>query len=277
MLNQTIKAAKKMLPFDQVEMSSPFVLKDLKHDHKNARRRTDRSSRLIAESLKRYGAARSIVIDEENRILAGNGTIEGAKAAGIKNVRVIETDGSEIIAVRRTNLSEDEKIGLALADNRTSDLSEWDGAMLHQISEEHDISTWFDKEELDELFGIEETIDEDSPYTNKTTPPIYEPSGTQYKPEHLYDATKTNQLIAEIQIADIPDDIKAFLTLAAYRHTAFTYSKIADYYATAPKEIQSLFEDSALVIIDFDQAIQNGFVRLDERVEQAFKQDHPDA
>ena len=53
-------------------------------DHKNARKRTDRSASLIKESIDRYGAARSIVIDEDNRILAGNGTIEGAKAAGIK-------------------------------------------------------------------------------------------------------------------------------------------------------------------------------------------------
>ena len=96
-------------------------------DHKNARKRTDQSAKLIEESVKRsYGAARSIVIDEDNRILAGNGTIEGAKAAGLKNVRIIETDGTEVIAVRRTGLSEDEKVGLALADNRTSDLSDWD-------------------------------------------------------------------------------------------------------------------------------------------------------
>jgi DNA modification methylase len=124
-------------------------------DHKNARRRTDRSSQLIKESLQKYGAARSIVIDEENRILAGNGTIEGAKAAGIKNVRVIETDGSEVIAVRRTGLSEDEKVGLALADNRTADLSEWDQEMLHQLSEEHDISDWFTQEDLDELLSVD--------------------------------------------------------------------------------------------------------------------------
>ena len=118
-------------------------------DHKNARRHIDRSSQLIKESLQKYGAARSIVIDEENRILAGNGTIEGAKAAGIKNVRIIETDGNEVIAVKRIGLSEDEKVGLALADNRTADLSEWDAEMLHQLGEEHDIS-WFDQEDLDE-------------------------------------------------------------------------------------------------------------------------------
>ena len=65
-------------------------INDLQNDHKNARKRTDRSSKLIAESLSKFGAARSIVIDENNRILAGNGTIAGAKAAGIKNLKVIE-------------------------------------------------------------------------------------------------------------------------------------------------------------------------------------------
>jgi DNA modification methylase len=133
-------------------------IKDLKSDHKNARKRTDRSAKLIAESLQRYGAARSIVIDEDNRILAGNGTIEGAKAAGIKNIRVIETDGTEIIAVKRTGLSEDEKIGLALADNRTSDLSDWDKDMLQQLSAEHDLTPWFDADDLAEILGTVEQL-----------------------------------------------------------------------------------------------------------------------
>jgi len=133
-------------------------LKDLKHDHKNARKRTDRSASLIKESLERYGAARSIVIDEDNRILAGNGTIEGAKAAGIKNLRVIETDGTEIIAVKRTGLSEEEKVGLALADNRTSDLSDWDADMLKQLSEEQDITPWFEEDDLAEIIGEVEQL-----------------------------------------------------------------------------------------------------------------------
>ena len=128
-------------------------IKDLKPDHKNARKRTDRSAKLIAESLQRYGAARSIVIDEDGRILAGNGTVEGAKAAGISKLRVIETEGDELIAVRRIGLSEDEKVGLALADNRTSDLSDWDAEMLQQLSETHDITPWFEQEDLDALIG----------------------------------------------------------------------------------------------------------------------------
>lgn len=123
-------------------------IKDLKSDHKNARRRTDRSASLIAESLKRYGAARSIVIDEDGRILAGNGTVEGAKKAGIDKLRIIEAEGDELIAVRRAGLTEDQKVGLALADNRSSDLSEWDHDMLRQLSEEHDLTPWFEDDEL---------------------------------------------------------------------------------------------------------------------------------
>jgi 16S rRNA G966 N2-methylase RsmD len=133
-------------------------IKDLKPDHRNARKRTDRSASLIAESLKRFGAARSIVIDEDNRILAGNGTVEGAKAAGIQNIRVIETDGTEIIAVKRTGLSEDDKIGLALADNRTSDLSDWDKDMLQQLSAEHDLAPWFEPDDLAEIIGETEQL-----------------------------------------------------------------------------------------------------------------------
>ena len=134
-------------------------IQDLKSDHKNARKRTDRSSSLIKESLEKFGAARSIVIDEENRILAGNGTIEGAKAAGIKNLRVIETDGKEIIAVKRTGLTEEDKVGLALADNRTSDLSDWDIEMLKQLSEEQDLEPWFNEGDLAELIGQPEKIE----------------------------------------------------------------------------------------------------------------------
>ena len=126
---------------------------DLKQDPKNARKRTAQSAHLIKESLKSFGAARSIVIDEDGRVLAGNGTIEAANDLGITAVRVIETEGDEIIAVKRTGLDESEKVGLALADNRTSDLSEWDGLMLQQLSTEQDIKPWFSDDDILEILG----------------------------------------------------------------------------------------------------------------------------
>jgi len=133
-------------------------INDLQNDPKNARKRTDKSAKLIKQSLEQYGAARSIVIDENNRILAGNGTIAGAKAAGIKNLKIIESNGDEIIAVKRTGLSEEEKVGLAIADNRTGDLSEWDIDMLEQLSKEHDLNDFFDKKELDDILSKKEVI-----------------------------------------------------------------------------------------------------------------------
>ena len=160
-------------------------INELRSDHKNARRRTDRSSQLIKESLERYGAARSIVIDEENRILAGNGTIEGAKAAGIRNVRIIETDGQEVIAVRRTGLSEEQKVGLALADNRTADLSEWDQEMLHRLSEEHDIAPWFEQDDLDELLSVTE-LDPKEGNTDPDDCPEADPGAVITKPGDLW-------------------------------------------------------------------------------------------
>ena len=133
-------------------------INDLQNDPKNARKRTNRSAKLIKQSLEQYGAARSIVIDENNRILAGNGTIAGAKAAGIKNLKIIEADGDEIIAVKRSNLTEDQKVGLAIADNRTGDLSEWDIDMLEQLSKEHDLNDFFDKKELDDILSKKEVL-----------------------------------------------------------------------------------------------------------------------
>jgi 16S rRNA G966 N2-methylase RsmD len=144
-------------------------VKDLKSDHKNARRRTDRSASLIAESLKRFGAARSIVIDEDGRILAGNGTVEGAKKAGIDKLRIIEAEGDELIAVRRAGLSEDEKVGLALADNRSSDLSEWDHEMLRQLSEEHNLAPWFEDDEL--LAEVLDTVEGNTDPDDVPEPP----------------------------------------------------------------------------------------------------------
>jgi DNA modification methylase len=135
------------------------TLSDLKQDHKNARKRTQTSASLLQESLQRYGPARSIVIDEDNRILAGNGTVEAAINLGIDGLRIIDAAPDELIAVRRTGLSEDQKVGLALADNRTADLAEWDAEMLQQLSQEHDIAPWFQDDDVEALLEQVEKLD----------------------------------------------------------------------------------------------------------------------
>ena len=255
-------------------------INNLKSDHKNARKRTDRSAALIKESLERYGAARSIVIDEEGRILAGNGTVEGAKQAGIDNLRIIDTDGDEIIAVRRTGLTEDEKIGLALADNRSSDLSDWDPQMLSQLNQEHDISPWFDAEDLNEIVNDDsaarEAADADNPYTARIEVPPYEITGPKPELAQMYSDTKALELIQAIEQSSASDAEKLFLKAAAYRHVVFNFQQIAEFYAHSSAEIQELMENSALVIVDMDKAIVNGWTKLGEELSNAYLSEQDD-
>ena len=105
-------------------------LADLVPDPSNRRRHTPRNLGMVADALREVGAARSIVIDEDDVILAGNGVTEAAPQAGITKLRVIEAEGDEIIAVRRRGLTPDQKRALALYDNRTAELAEWNFELL---------------------------------------------------------------------------------------------------------------------------------------------------
>jgi ParB-like chromosome segregation protein Spo0J len=114
-------------------MKTPDHIKDLKPDPRNARKHNPRNIGMVEESLQEVGAARSIVIDENNVVLAGNGVIEAAGNAGITKLKVVDADGSTIIAVRRTGLTAKQKTRLALLDNRAAELAEWDAEVLAQL------------------------------------------------------------------------------------------------------------------------------------------------
>lgn len=112
------------------------TLADLTPQRRNARKRTPANLGMIEASLREVGAARSIVIDEDGQILAGNGTVEAAGICGMERVRVVDADGDEIIAVRRTGLTDRQKVRLALYDNRAAELAEWDTDVLAEIGAE---------------------------------------------------------------------------------------------------------------------------------------------
>ncbi len=130
------------------------TLADLKPDPRNARRHNPRNIGMIEKALNEVGAARSIVIDEDNVILAGNGVVEAAAQAGIERVRVVEADGNEIIAVKRSNLTPEQKQKLAIYDNRTAELAEWDTDVLGELAAEIDLGEMFSDVELAKL-GVE--------------------------------------------------------------------------------------------------------------------------
>ena len=105
------------------------TIKDLKFDDKNFNKHTEFGMGLLEKSLKQNGAGRSILLDKDNNIIAGNGVVEAAGQAGFEKVKIVESDGSEIIAVKRTDIRLNSKKGreMALADNATAKADlEWD-------------------------------------------------------------------------------------------------------------------------------------------------------
>ena len=82
----------------------------------------------------------------------------------------------------------------------------------------------------------------------------------------MLDSAKYKELICKIHLAKIDDEAKELLLTAAQRHVVFNYGNIAEYYAHAPKEVQKLMEESALVIVDLDSAIENGYVEMTKTI-----------
>lgn len=113
---------------------------DIKLDKRNYRKHSDKNKALIKKSLEECGAGRSILIDAEDEIIAGNGVYEQAKALNIP-VKIVETDGSELIAVKRTDLqtADIQRQRLAVMDNSANDTSEFDIVLLQEDFEVPDL------------------------------------------------------------------------------------------------------------------------------------------
>lgn len=125
-------------------------INELTQDQHNFNKGTAKGKKLMNKSLKELGAGRSILIDKHGNIIAGNKTQKAAIEAGIKKVRVVETTGDELVAVKRTDIDINTKKGreLALADNAASRLNlEWDEVELANAAAEYDIGVeeWLPK------------------------------------------------------------------------------------------------------------------------------------
>ena len=136
-------------------------IKDLKFDDKNFNKHTEFGMGLLEKSLNKFGAGRSILVDKDNNIIAGNGIVEAAANAGLTKTRVIETTGDELVVVKRTDVALDSAQGreMALADNATAQADlEWD---------EENLKSEFDDETLHEWavddFKPYKEIEEDEP------------------------------------------------------------------------------------------------------------------
>jgi hypothetical protein len=125
------------------------------------------------------------------------------------------------------------------------------------------------------LFGREFAPSQDEQkYSSKIEAPIYEPKNKKPHIIELVDKTKTHRLIREIDNSSLSYEEKNFLIDASRRHNVFNYEKIADYYAHSSQEMQELMERSGLVIIDFEKAIQYGYVKLCDEIRKQYLEEY---
>ena len=116
---------------------------DLKQDGNNYRKHSDTNKARIKKSIDEAGLGRSVVIDADGVLIAGNGVQQVVDPD--TPVRVIETDGTELVVVKRTDLHTDDprRKTLALADNATSDDVEWDTAAMEADGwDEDELQNW---------------------------------------------------------------------------------------------------------------------------------------
>ena len=123
------------------------------------------------------------------------------------------------------------------------------------------------------LFGDNKAKNEKyQSYNTKTLVPHYKPNVQKPHIDSLINIEKYSKLIRNINESNVSDEEKRFLKFAAARHIVFNYALIADYYANTNSEMQELMEQSALVILDIDDAIANGYVKLSKDIRNILEQ-----
>ena len=237
-------------------------VKELKAHPQNRNKHPQEQIERLAKILEYQGWRYPIKVSKRSGfITSGHGRLEAAKHLGLKEVPVSFQDYAD----------ESMEYADLQADNAIASWSELDLSAIN--ADIGDLGPDFDIDLLGiENFVIEpaDKVQDDDLYTMKVESPVYEPKGEKPKTSELYDLEKTMKLLSEIKGKDLKEDVRMFLEFAAYRHVVFNYEKIAEFYAHANKETQDLMERSALVIIDFNKAIENGFVALSTKIAEQY-------
>jgi hypothetical protein len=240
---------------------------------KNSRTHSKEQVAQIAASIKEWGFTNPVLIESDGGIIAGHGRVMAAQKLKLEEVPCVVAEG----------WTEAQKKAYVIADNKLALNAGWDESILSsELNELMNLNfdlnlTGFNQDEITDLLinPEDEEVSENSfSYSRKIEAPIYKITGAKPKEADLYNDKKTKELTKEIQEHELPSDIEKFLIHAAERHTVFNFRAIAEYYAHAPQEIQNLMEKSALVIIDFEKAIENGFISLSEEIASQYASDH---
>lgn len=255
---------------------------DLQQDTQNFNKGTDEGRRLMEKSFTEFGAGRSVLVDKNNNIIAGNKSTEAAIAAGIKKVRIIETTGDELIAVKRTDVDLDSEKGrkLALADNATAQANlSWDETQLQAVADEFDgfdIGEWgmdvnFDlpdcasnTEEDDDEIDEHEVIRQAS---NPSSIKWYS-DDTNYNLGNLYRSKINPSIVKKIQDGiergEVRKEIADILQTRATQCAIFNFDEIIKYYRSkdaTPTE-KELLRRLYLVFVTPLELVESGILKI---------------
>ncbi len=229
----------------------------------NFRRHPGPQMDALRGSMSELGWIKTILVNRTTgHVLDGHARVEEAMRQNLPTIPVTLVELSEA----------EERLALAVLDPITEMATRDDvilSDLISQVSTDDDglqylLDTLLDKEADEESSDNIKRDAKNGKYTAKVTTPVYSPKGDKPDVAELWNPGKAKELTKKIMDSDIPDDVRSFLLHAAMRHVVFNYKLIAEYYCHATPDIQDLMEQSALVIIDFGKAIENGYVRLTE-------------
>ena len=266
------------MPDQNVPDYKKIEVKNLIPYANNSRTHSDEQVAQIAASIKEFGFTNPVLIDGEGGIIAGHGRVMAARKLGL----------DEVPCIVLSHLSEAQKKAYIIADNQLPLNAGWDLDMLRveiENLQEMDFDLdllGFDSEFISDIYDFEPPepesglSDENNPYNQNIEAPTYEAKNEKPDMSELVSYSYHDKLVEKIKRSNVTADEKSFLLSAAERHSVFNFSKIADYYAHSDMEMQELMEDSALVIIDYDKAMENGFIHISKGIAEQHALENPE-
>ena len=233
------------------------LIKDLKLATYNPRQISTKQYKDLKASIEKFSLVDPIIINKDLTVIGGHQRLKVCKE--LKHVEI------DCVVL---DLSKEEERELNIRLNKSG--GEFDMDILANEFDVENLVDWgFKHVEL----GLNiDKIDEN--YTRKIKTPHYEPRNIKPELSKLVDERKQKELLKKIQKSNVDNETKEFLIKASQRHLVFNYSNIADFYAHSDSETKELMEQSALVIIDFDSAIKNGFVEMSNDLKNLFDEEY---
>ena len=253
--------SKEKQPKDPAEQGKEIkTAADLIQDEHNYRKHSDANKARIKKSIDEAGLGRSVVIDADGVLVAGNGVQQVIDKD--TPVRVIETDGTELVVVKRTDLhtGDPRRKTLALADNATADDVEWDFEAIAEDWTEDEAGEW----------GV--TMSATERLSSLKFQSVY------YEPNEIpnidiakcIDKRKFEAKIKVIEESNLSQEQKENLKWFAYRFLRIDFQAVADYYAfKATEEEKDVIERLRLVLVDngLQGFIEDDLLRIHEGID----------